>query len=152
MEGAERLRALVPLTLALAACTMVGTPETSSPAPTSSEVVRVSDPGRRGEVVRAAEPPSRGGNMVEYEEMGGRYRVLESSYGYDESGVASWYGEPFHGRQTSSGERFDMNRLSAAHRPAEKERNRDATQVAIAVSAGPHPFGRTSRTFATWPG
>jgi rare lipoprotein A len=30
--------------------------------------------------------------------------------------VASWYGAPFHGRRTSSGEIFDMNQLVAAHR------------------------------------
>jgi rare lipoprotein A len=32
------------------------------------------------------------------------------------SGVASWYGPGFHGRRTSSGERYDMNRLTAAHK------------------------------------
>lgn len=31
-------------------------------------------------------------------------------------GIASWYGEPFHGRQTASGEVYDMHGLSAAHR------------------------------------
>jgi len=31
-------------------------------------------------------------------------------------GVASWYGPGFHGRRTSSGERYDQNRLTAAHR------------------------------------
>lgn len=31
------------------------------------------------------------------------------------SGNASWYGIPFHGRKTASGEIFDMNKLSAAH-------------------------------------
>ncbi len=30
--------------------------------------------------------------------------------------VASWYGEPFHGRLTASGERYNMHGLSAAHR------------------------------------
>ena len=30
-------------------------------------------------------------------------------------GIASWYGAKFHGRRTSSGERFDMNGLTAAH-------------------------------------
>ncbi len=30
-------------------------------------------------------------------------------------GQASWYGLKFHGRRTSSGERFDMNALTAAH-------------------------------------
>jgi rare lipoprotein A len=31
-------------------------------------------------------------------------------------GVASWYGPGFHGRKTASGERFDQNDLTAAHR------------------------------------
>jgi rare lipoprotein A len=44
------------------------------------------------------------------------YRVLETSYGYEETGMASWYGEQFHGRPTSSMEPFDMNGVSAAHR------------------------------------
>ncbi|MFW5807531.1 MAG: septal ring lytic transglycosylase RlpA family protein [Spirochaetota bacterium] len=35
---------------------------------------------------------------------------------YDETGNASWYGRAFHGRQTASGEKFDMYELSAAHR------------------------------------
>jgi rare lipoprotein A len=33
-----------------------------------------------------------------------------------ETGRASWYGEPHHGRPTANGERFDMNALTAAHR------------------------------------
>ena len=32
-----------------------------------------------------------------------------------ERGKATWYGPKFHGRRTSSGERFDMNELTAAH-------------------------------------
>lgn len=31
-------------------------------------------------------------------------------------GTASWYGKPFHGRETASGERYDMYQLTAAHR------------------------------------
>ena len=31
-------------------------------------------------------------------------------------GKASWYGPGFHGKRTASGERFDMNELTAAHR------------------------------------
>ena len=34
---------------------------------------------------------------------------------YDRTGVASWYGHPFHGRLTANGERYDMNDVSAAH-------------------------------------
>ncbi len=33
-----------------------------------------------------------------------------------ESGRASWYGEPFHGRKTASGEVFDMSAMTAAHK------------------------------------
>jgi rare lipoprotein A len=33
-----------------------------------------------------------------------------------ETGVASWYGKPYHGRATASGEIYDMDKISAAHR------------------------------------
>ena len=36
--------------------------------------------------------------------------------GWSEKGVASWYGHPYHGRITSNGERYDMNKISAAHK------------------------------------
>jgi rare lipoprotein A len=35
---------------------------------------------------------------------------------YEETGIASWYGEDFHGKYTANGEVFDLNALSAAHR------------------------------------
>ena len=35
---------------------------------------------------------------------------------YSERGLASWYGERYHGRTTASGARFDMNAMTAAHR------------------------------------
>lgn len=35
--------------------------------------------------------------------------------GWTQSGIASWYGDPFHGRRTASGEVYDMDGLSAAH-------------------------------------
>jgi len=36
--------------------------------------------------------------------------------GYRESGIASWYGAEFHGRQTANGETYNMYGLTAAHR------------------------------------
>jgi rare lipoprotein A len=36
-----------------------------------------------------------------------------------ERGLASWYGEPYHGRRSASGETYDMHRLTAAHRTLE---------------------------------
>lgn len=40
---------------------------------------------------------------------------LPARVGVEERGQASWYGEPYHGRRTTSGEIYDMNRLTAAH-------------------------------------
>ncbi len=38
------------------------------------------------------------------------------NYGYNETGIASWYGDAFHGKSTANGELYDMNGLTAAHR------------------------------------
>ncbi|MCU0226580.1 MAG: septal ring lytic transglycosylase RlpA family protein [Bryobacterales bacterium] len=35
--------------------------------------------------------------------------------GATEEGVASWYGNPYHGRRTANGEVYDMERMTAAH-------------------------------------
>lgn len=35
---------------------------------------------------------------------------------FSQTGMASWYGRQFHGRKTASGETFDMNAMTAAHR------------------------------------
>lgn len=35
--------------------------------------------------------------------------------GYEEIGLASWYGNPYHGRETANGETYDMMKLTAAH-------------------------------------
>ncbi|ENX48415.1 MULTISPECIES: septal ring lytic transglycosylase RlpA family protein [Acinetobacter] len=35
---------------------------------------------------------------------------------FTQTGIASWYGRQFHGRKTASGDTFDMNELTAAHR------------------------------------
>jgi rare lipoprotein A len=42
--------------------------------------------------------------------------VLNTSYDYQERGVASWYGKKFHGRMTSSQEPYDMYEMTAAHK------------------------------------
>jgi rare lipoprotein A len=62
------------------------------------------------------EPPSRTGNPPSYEVFGKRYYVSGTSEGYWERGIASWYGDDFHGKNTSSGSPFDMHVLTAAHK------------------------------------
>lgn len=63
-----------------------------------------------------AEPRSRYGNPPFYDQFGVRYFVLDDATGYNENGVASWYGKKFHGKRTSSGETYDMYAISAAHK------------------------------------
>jgi rare lipoprotein A len=48
-------------------------------------------------------------------EINGRHYEPYFDPAYRARGVASWYGDPFHGRKTANGERFDKRRLSAAH-------------------------------------
>ena len=36
--------------------------------------------------------------------------------GWSEEGIASWYGDPYHGRKAANGEIFDMEQMTAAHR------------------------------------
>jgi rare lipoprotein A len=67
-------------------------------------------------IVRDGAERSSLGNPPFYEVFGKRYYVLESSAGYRERGVASWYGREFHGKRTSGGERYDMNDMTAAHK------------------------------------
>lgn len=55
------------------------------------------------------------GTMRPYQIRGRWYRPAEQP-DYDEVGQASWYGSQHHGRPTSTGERFDMNALTAAHK------------------------------------
>jgi len=52
----------------------------------------------------------------DYQIDGVTYRVLKDAKGYKSTGIASWYGNKFHGHATSNGETFNMYKLSAAHK------------------------------------
>jgi|GEM_PF-3456798 rare lipoprotein A len=51
-----------------------------------------------------------------YVVRGKRYHLLASAAGYTAEGLGSWYGGRFQGRKTASGEKFDQNKMTAAHR------------------------------------
>ncbi|MHA2940040.1 septal ring lytic transglycosylase RlpA family protein [Vibrio sp. RC27] len=61
------------------------------------------------------EPYSRGGNK-DYSLRGSHYKIIKDSTGFKERGIASWYGQKFHGHLTSNGETYDMYSMSAAHK------------------------------------
>jgi rare lipoprotein A len=69
-------------------------------------------------LVADGEPVPKGGGVYR---VGAPYTVAGQTYypednpHYRAEGLASWYGEDFHGRQTSNGEVFDLNGISAAH-------------------------------------
>lgn len=70
---------------------------------------RVIDPG---------EPVPKGGGKYELGQpyvVGGRMYVPQYDPHYKAVGLASWYGDDFHGRYTANGEIFDINGISAAH-------------------------------------
>ncbi|MDH5423398.1 MAG: septal ring lytic transglycosylase RlpA family protein [Gammaproteobacteria bacterium] len=73
-------------------------------------------PANTADAIPKNEPKSRYGNPKSYVELGKRYHVLDSAAGYRKEGIASWYGTKFHGERTSSGETYDMYKMTAAHK------------------------------------
>ncbi len=49
-------------------------------------------------------------------QIDGTWYYPNEDWSYDETGIASWYGEQFHGKYTANGETFDLNAMTAAHR------------------------------------
>lgn len=98
-QGTAPIRPTMPLPAAPAAA-----------PPPPSNVLAIPD------AVPRVEPRSPYGNPPFYEVFGKRYYVLRSSAGYDERGVASWYGPGFYEERTSTHEPYDMYAMTAAHK------------------------------------
>jgi rare lipoprotein A len=96
-RNALRAALVAGLLSLVAACAGVATPETS-------RLPVVTDPA-----------PIVPGTMRPYQIRGRWYQPAEQP-GYDQTGLASWYGDQLHGRPTATGERFDMHALTAAHK------------------------------------
>ncbi|HVK95261.1 MAG TPA: septal ring lytic transglycosylase RlpA family protein [Noviherbaspirillum sp.] len=60
------------------------------------------------------EPYARGGNRP-YVVFGKKYTPITEERPFKQRGIGSWYGKKFHGQKTSSGERYDMYKMTAAH-------------------------------------
>jgi rare lipoprotein A len=63
-------------------------------------------------VVEPGQPVPKGGGVYRV----GKPYTPQEDINYSEVGMASWYGDDFHGRYTANGEVFDMNSISAAHK------------------------------------
>lgn len=66
------------------------------------------------DAVPRVEPLARGA-LRPYTVMGRHYTPMTALQPYKARGVASWYGRRYHGKQTSSGEVYDMYAMTAAH-------------------------------------
>ena len=96
------------IAVAIAGC---GSSKTQHDGPGSGRI-----PDMPGDAVPRKEPRSKYGNGPRYEVFNKTYTVMQSSAGYQERGVASWYGKKFHGNLTSNRELYDMYEMTAAHK------------------------------------
>ena len=103
---------LVVIVVLMSMLTSCGGGRVKDGAPSGS----VSIPDLPGDAVPRPEARSRYGNGPVYEVFGKQYTVMNTSSGYTERGVASWYGKKFHGRLTSNREPYDMYAMTAAHK------------------------------------
>ena len=106
---AVRVGAIAAFAILFAACS-------STPRRSSDHARPLPPPGNVADAVPRAEPRSSHGNPPFYDVNGQRFQVLASADNYIERGVASWYGPDFQGHNTSSGERYDMHGMTAAHK------------------------------------
>jgi rare lipoprotein A len=106
-----RTLALLLLTLALlAGCA-------AQRAPVITRADRQPPPKQKAEPAKKAQSGARiPATQRPYQIDGKTYYPIPSAQGFEEDGVASWYGPDFHGRQTSCGETYDMHGLTAAHK------------------------------------
>ncbi len=113
-------------TFLLAGCGSVNTPSSGGSQAGSAQSSRYSisqdrapsgvlDPARIRAVVPEPLNRTMAGNRSPYTVNGRSYRVMATEEGFQQTGLASWYGEKFHGHLTSNGEIFDMYQVSAAH-------------------------------------
>lgn len=123
-SGRRQLRAVVPglLCLLLIACGSTPAPEPVNPNAGRYSISQDRAPNRDVDIAAIPEvipepvKRTRAGNRSPYSVLGKSYTVLPTEEGYSERGIASWYGEKFHGHKTSNGEVFDMYQATAAHK------------------------------------
>lgn len=127
MFQASRLRAIMLLFIALTGCASTQAPHASAGKHSAQTNKRVYPQSRDSapsgprmtkfeKVKPVYEPYSRYGNPESYAVDGKTYRIMQSTHGFKQRGQASWYGTKFHSQRTSSGEKYNMYAMTAAHK------------------------------------
>ena len=117
-----RILYLMAILAVIDACSSASPPTAKNPNAGRYSIMQDRAPEKSIELINipevVPEPVVRtiAGNRSPYTVLGKSYFVLPSEEGYSERGIASWYGEKFHGHKTSNGEVFDMYQVSAAHK------------------------------------
>lgn len=62
------------------------------------------------------QPALRAGYPSPYKVFGKWYQPIPSADGFEQEGIASWYGDKFHGKKTANGETYNMHAMTAAHK------------------------------------
>lgn len=101
---------LAGLGLGLEGCS---TPQLAAEA--TKKAMRKDDTGQQN-VQQAALRPGGIYKVGNPYQVAGVWYYPKENPNYDETGIASWYGHPFHGKATANGETYDMNELTAAHK------------------------------------
>lgn len=121
------LPGLAFLTFCLTGCSNSNERQTTTWQPTSvdrsapAHQAVHADPTRPGSVAALNSAPGNVPKIRGVYKVGKPYVVAGQTYypadepNYDRSGIASWYGTDFHGKQTANGELFDMGAITAAH-------------------------------------
>jgi rare lipoprotein A len=117
--------ALLAAALLLAGCGALRAPGGDSPAvvaPSPAPPVAATAPppspapAAPSNAVPRVERIARGAPNAPYDVNGERYEPERADVAIVQTGIASWYGQPFHGRRTASGEVYDMHAMTAAHK------------------------------------
>ena len=95
--------------LAISGCSYTPRNVDGPPIQSNDALLNTADAVPKVEPIRAA-------NQKSYTVFGQRYHPLPTSIGYQQQGVASWYGKKFHGNLTAMGEVYDMYQMTAAHK------------------------------------
>lgn len=99
---------LVTLTTSLLACSSTPTPPKDGPPKFYENITQIHNPKPH------YLPKSAYGNPKHYTVNGKTYHVLRTAKGYDQRGIASWYGSKFTGKLTSTRERYNPYKMTAA--------------------------------------
>jgi len=92
------------------------------PAPVPHSSLPVPTPLPQTRAPQSFDQASVDKDLYKHQRVGNTYSIMGKSYtpkhepNYDVTGVASWYGPKFHGKPTATGEIYDQNDLTAAHK------------------------------------